>query len=424
MTLHTLTAVSTPTSLVGADLDAVISGRGLRMLFQPIIDLRDNTVVGHEALARGPVGSPMETPDAMFALARDTGRVTALDWACRCEAFRSSLHAGPPVGWRLFVNAEPPALNTPCPPAMIGDWVRAHRELTVVVEVTERALLQRPADLVRALVTLRELGWEIALDDTGANDASVALLPVVQPDIVKLDRPLLAAVLSRHQHGTLRAIVAYVERSGARLLAEGIETEGELRRALEMGASWGQGYLFGRPAPLVHDQACRPHPSAPPRPAESSWEMQADPTPFELLARSAPTLLTTAEDLQGEIAAICQDAAAAPQAAVLLLCVNSSSPVPPNLSADLAALQQACALVVVLSDSLPGTSLAGVRLSALPDGVRWSQQTTAILLGPSTARAVSATPTDDGRYEVTLSADAPSIAAAARVLLARTAPVG
>lgn len=419
----TSTTVTTSGS-AGADLDAAISGHGLRMLFQPILDLHNAEVVGHEALARGPVGSLVEAPDAMFALARGTGRLTALDWACRCEAFRASLDVGAPAGWRLFVNAEPPALNTACPPELLGDWVRAHRELNVVVEVTERCLMQRPADLVRVVATLRELGWEIALDDTGANDASVALLPVLQPDIVKLDRPLLAAVLSRRERDMLAAVVTYVERSGARLLAEGIETEHELSRAVDLGAIWGQGYLLGRPAPLAHDPACRTTPVAARRPAAASWELQADPTPFELLARAAPTLLTTQDALRAELAAICRDAAAAPQAAVLLLCLSSASPLPATLFDDLAALQRTCALVVVLAESLPVAAPAGLRLSTLPAGVAWSHQTTAIFLGPSSSRAVSALPTDDGRYEVTISADASSVAAASRVLLARTAPIG
>ena len=71
---------------------------------------------------------------------------------------------------------QPQTIGTACPEHLLRDWVAAHRRLRVVVEVTERDLCDAPGDLLRVAATLHELGWDIALDDVGANDAGVALL--------------------------------------------------------------------------------------------------------------------------------------------------------------------------------------------------------------------------------------------------------
>jgi EAL domain-containing protein (putative c-di-GMP-specific phosphodiesterase class I) len=118
------------------------------------------------------------------------------------------------------------------------------------VEVTERDLCDAPGDLLRVAATLHELGWEVALDDVGANDAGVALLPVLRPDVVKLDMGLLAPRLSRGQRVVLRAVEAYVAATGAAVVAEGIESQAHLDRARALGADWGQGWLLGPPGPL------------------------------------------------------------------------------------------------------------------------------------------------------------------------------
>jgi len=241
-------SLDVPTSAGVLDL---VLAEGVRTVFQPIVDLRTTETIGFEALSRGPVQSALEQPEMLFAAARRSSRLAELDWECRCAAFRAAFESGLRAPSRLFVNAEPLAMGTACPQHLVPDWVLAHRRLDVVVEVTERYLLDAPAELLRVRATLDELGWEVALDDVGANDAGVALLPVLRPSVVKLDRPLLTPTPSREQRIVLQAVRDYVERSGASVIAEGIETEAHWDRAIEIGAHWGQGWLFGRPAPLA-----------------------------------------------------------------------------------------------------------------------------------------------------------------------------
>ncbi|MDP9436441.1 MAG: EAL domain-containing protein, partial [Actinomycetota bacterium] len=239
--------------------------RRLTVLFQPLVDLRTGRVVGHEALSRGPAGTRLENPGVLFAAARAAGRTAELDWACRCTAFSDALHSARCPSWRLFVNAEPETLGSACPVDLVPHWRRAHRSLRVVVELTERSLLRRPAQLLQVVATLRELGWEVALDDVGANSDGVALLPVVEPDVVKLDASLLGEHLDAGQRATLRAVEAWTGRARSTVVAEGIETARHLRRAVELGATWGQGFLLGRPSPLPPLPPDAAAPARPPR---------------------------------------------------------------------------------------------------------------------------------------------------------------
>ena len=158
--------------------------------------------------------------------------------------------------------------------------LRAGR-LRVVVELTERALTDRPADVLAAVAWLRDHGCGIALDDVGVDERSLALMPFLAPDVIKLDMSLIhARGASPAAARVLNAVAAEAERSGALLLAEGIETEEHLARARALGATLGQGWLFGRPGALPADAAATDVDGLPP----SGCEDLPSGTPFELIA--------------------------------------------------------------------------------------------------------------------------------------------
>lgn len=134
--------------------------------------------------------------------------------------------------------------------------------IRVVLEITERALATRPAELLRTVSRVRDLGWGVALDDVGAEAASLAFMSLLRPDVVKLDMSLVQGRPDHASAEIMGAVNAYAERTGALVLAEGVEDEGHLRRALGLGdrrpARTPPGTRSSRPS-----TACPRHRAAP-----------------------------------------------------------------------------------------------------------------------------------------------------------------
>jgi EAL domain-containing protein (putative c-di-GMP-specific phosphodiesterase class I) len=258
-------------------LRRLLSSGGLRAVYQPIIDLDTYAPVAYEALVRGPQGSPLESPAALFGQAAAAGLLPELDRAARAAAIEGALAAGLRPPHTLFLNVEPSTLDGAGP--LLG---KEAGELRLVVELTERALAARPAEVLAAVGWLRERGCGIALDDVGIDERSLALMPFLSPDVIKLDMSLIQERRpSRTTARVLNAVAAEAERSGATLLAEGVETDAHLARARAVGATLAQGWYFGRPGEL-------PPPAAVATGAAVVLRSGPEPTegvtPFELIA--------------------------------------------------------------------------------------------------------------------------------------------
>lgn len=214
----------------------------LRPVFQPIVDLRDQSVVGYEALLRGGDGDTRSAQDLLDAARREDS-VAALDVAARDAALRAADVAGLEPPFSLFLNVDAETLDAGLP-----ELPATHR--THLIEVTEEALIARPEAMLRALTELRSAGWGIVLDDVGADSRSLALMPVLYPDVIKLDLRRLADRDPRDVARVVTAVAAEAEQRHATVLAEGIDGEEQLALARAYGATLGQGYLLGPPEAL------------------------------------------------------------------------------------------------------------------------------------------------------------------------------
>jgi diguanylate cyclase (GGDEF)-like protein len=184
----------------------------------------------------------------MFATARAAGRLSELDEACRAAAFRGAVAHNLLAPTTVFVNVEPDVLDSAPLADLPAIADTAPREPRIVLEVTERALAARPAELLRTVERVRALlGWGIALDDVGADPMSLSFMPLLRPDVVKLDLRLVQGAPGPEVAQVMNAVNAYAESTGALVLAEGIENAEHLATARSLGASLGQGWLFGRP---------------------------------------------------------------------------------------------------------------------------------------------------------------------------------
>jgi hypothetical protein len=183
----------------------------------------------------------------------------------------------------LFLNCEPSSIGSACPREHAELWTRAQDELELVLEITERAVTDRPAELSRLVAEHRAAGQGIALDDIGADVRSLALLPFIEPDVIKLDLSLVQDRPSTEQASIVSAVLAESERTGSTVLAEGIETDAHRDVALALGATLGQGWRWGRPGALPgHTGTAWRRPSL---------RLVSPPgrTPFEVIAAERPT---------------------------------------------------------------------------------------------------------------------------------------
>ncbi|MDA8200655.1 MAG: EAL domain-containing protein [Thermaerobacter sp.] len=219
----------------------------LWVAWQPIVDLADGTLVGHEALIRGPIGSALALPADLFAWGERTGRARQLEEACRQHVFAASQECWPSDKPRLFLNVDGQW------PVLSDEWEHPVPDaIPLAIEVSEhRSALDNPA-LLAALVRWRQAGHLIVIDDYGTGYAAAATVLAVQPDILKLDRQLIAFIDEDvRKQSLVRALRTWTHDLGIRLVAEGIETEEELAALTDLGCDYGQGFLLGRPNALM-----------------------------------------------------------------------------------------------------------------------------------------------------------------------------
>jgi EAL domain-containing protein (putative c-di-GMP-specific phosphodiesterase class I)/CheY-like chemotaxis protein len=218
----------------------VIEDDAVRIALQPIVDMRTGVAVGSEALARFPAGT-FAHPGVWFAAALEVGLTPELEIACARKAL--TLLPTLDAGSTLAVNFSPSTVIDGLP-EKLGDvaWDR------VVVELTEHVPVESYALLNQALAPLREAGAKIAIDDTGAGFASLRHILDLKPDIIKIDIGITRGVdTDPSREAVAMMLVAFADRMGIRVVAEGVETAGERDAMLGLGAIYGQGYLFGRP---------------------------------------------------------------------------------------------------------------------------------------------------------------------------------
>jgi PAS domain S-box-containing protein len=216
----------------------ILAGQAFHLVFQPIIELASGDVVGHEALTRFESG---RRPDLVFADAQAVGLGVDLELATLRAAIETARDL--PAGLWLDVNVSPQLLDDPATLRTI----LAKADRPVVLEITEHEII---ADYDAFRAAVRSLGHDIrlAVDDAGAGVANFGHIIDLGPDFVKLDQSLIRRVNAHLGRQALIVGMRYFSRaSGCRLVAEGVETEGEAKTLAGLGVEFAQGNWFGRP---------------------------------------------------------------------------------------------------------------------------------------------------------------------------------
>ena len=389
----------------------------LQMHYQPVVDLVTGAVVGHEALARDTVTGTPRPPAELFDRARAQGRSAELDWACRAAALRGA-HLLPP-GTALFVNTDPAAAGTAAPPAYLRSAAGVDPALVRVLEVTERALADRPGPLLTMVDAARRDGWRIALDDVGVQAASLSLMPFLRPDVIKLDLRLVQDRTTVQAAEVVNAVAVQAAQTGAVVLAEGIETPAHAELARSMGASLGQGHLLGRPSPVpaADGAAAHPWPSTGVAPRVGTpWQQLTDGA--RVRRATKPLLVAVSRWLE-------RQAVALGEPAVLLATFERGRYFSPATARRYADLAQGATLVGVYGRQMPDRPTDGVRGVSLDASDPLCAEWDVLVLGPHFAGALIAHdlgdlgPDDERRFDYTVTYDRDQVLAAAEPLLRR-----
>jgi len=218
--------------------------------YQPILRLQENTIMGFEALSRGPRGSGLESAAALFGAAESHGLKVELDRLCRKRALLSSSRI--PSNAMIFVNTLPATMRDPQfrDKALIEFLDRAQvAPSRIVIEITEQEVIANHAMFLETMGYFKQIGMSFAVDDVGAGYSGLDTIAKLKPQYLKIDVGLVRDVhTSPVNFQMVKALVALGHNIGAKVIAEGIHNEEEtqvLRDALKV--DYGQGFHLARP---------------------------------------------------------------------------------------------------------------------------------------------------------------------------------
>jgi EAL domain-containing protein (putative c-di-GMP-specific phosphodiesterase class I) len=229
-------------------LRRILRGGHVRAVYQPVVDLVERRVIGYEALTRLR-REQFRSPDQLFRVAHESGALWTLERLCRQRALESL----PPIDGDqlLFLNIEPDSIFDPelRDRTFLRQMERAGlAPQRVVLEVTEHAAVRDFASLKRVLDDTRAIGFRLAMDDVGSGYAGLQSIAEIHPEFLKIDMSL---VRDLHRHPIKRELIETIRRfsesTGIAIVAEGVESEAEMRTLSDVGVRCAQGFLFAEP---------------------------------------------------------------------------------------------------------------------------------------------------------------------------------
>ncbi len=232
-------------------LDDIIKSENIRTVFQPIVSLVDGTILGYEALSRGPEGSPLERPDMLFKVAEANNMIWELEYLCRVKALEKAQKMVPIK--MLFLNVDPKVMNDEkFKSGFTKDFILklGIDPANIIFEITERTCIEDYKIFKKTIDNYIDQGFRIAIDDTGAGYSGLKMLAEVHPHYIKLDMDLIRDIDKKALNQALvKALAEFAISVNMKTIAEGIETIDELNVLIGFGIHYGQGYLLQRPSP-------------------------------------------------------------------------------------------------------------------------------------------------------------------------------
>jgi diguanylate cyclase (GGDEF)-like protein len=232
------------------ELMDILSNGNITTVYQPIVSLINGSIIGYEALSRGPEDSILHSPDKLFETANVYNRTWDLELLCRVKAIERSSNLEPDKF--LFINVDPHIFkDEKFKKGFTKEFLAKHNMSpeSIIFEITEKTCVEDYKSFKAALNNYVEQGYKIAIDDTGSGYSGLKMLSETKPHYVKIDMDLVRNIHEdTFKQSLIECFVKLSEVTNMKLIAEGIETEAELSTLIKLGVYAGQGYFLSRPA--------------------------------------------------------------------------------------------------------------------------------------------------------------------------------
>jgi len=236
-------------------LKAAFENDEFTLLYQPVIDIHKNEVVGVEALLRWMHPEKgMIQPSDFVSVIEDSGLIIAIgEWVINtaCKQVRTWQDAGL-KNQNVSINLSQRQFREQNIVALFKQAIDNNdiEGSSLSVEITEHTLIDNVGEVESTLKQLRELGVKVLLDDFGTGYASLAYLKEFPVDVVKIDRAFIAGIPDNREDSAIVDAIAGLTRGlKLTLLAEGVENERQLDKLKSIGCVYGQGYYWSKPLP-------------------------------------------------------------------------------------------------------------------------------------------------------------------------------
>lgn len=231
-------------------INQIIHNRNINLLAQPIFDVATNKIKAYEVLTRGPSNTELESPLALFAVARQTGRLYDLEIIVLEKSFKQISENESPQN--VFINFTPVTLSDSRFVHDVKKMLHKYKGVyanQIVMEITERDPILNIKEFVENIKGLREMGFRLAIDDTGVGYSSLYVIIEIMPEIIKIDRSVIENIDHNSVKETmLKGLLLIAKETGSVVVAEGIESMGEAMVLSRNRVDLAQGYYYARPS--------------------------------------------------------------------------------------------------------------------------------------------------------------------------------
>ncbi|WP_366933923.1 EAL domain-containing protein [Brevibacterium renqingii] len=403
-------------------LEELVRSGGIETYFAPVVDALTFQRVGHQIL-QAPSGDPAlgrAESEHLRRTMRASSTIGDIDSSLRDTALRTAESAGLPKSNRLFLHAEAESFAT------LEDRT-GEPDRSVILQLDANRVASSPASVLRSVRSARSLGWGVGMSAVGADLRSASFVPLVNPSVVGLHRDVLHIDCDSHLAELNRLLHAHLERTGAVILVDGVETEDDLDRVRALGARYMSGPYFGmatkQPQPFSE-------PSEDALVSHYSRNLPALGTPYSISQglRREP-LVMNRELLIAQIAALEERALASGTATITLGVFGDDETFSEATRLRYEKIRDTVGLTAMFSGGFDGPPIPGVRSGLVDASDPMRNEHGVVVVGPDWSGMVAASkrndPGSDGQtvFDVYITTDRYTCVDAARSVLTRVSPL-